>query len=73
MSNPADPNAFAAPLAEMEAHIRDAEARGEQLPPQAYALVAKLRDLIAALQELNGSLGPAPGSVDDGGKPRDDH
>ena len=58
MSNPADPDAFAAPLAEMEAHIKNAEARGEQLPPQAYALVAKLRELITALQELNGTLAP---------------
>ena len=59
MSNPADPDAFSAPLAEMEAHIKEAESRGEQLPPQAYALVAKLRELISALQELNGTLGPA--------------
>lgn len=58
MPNPADPNAFAAPLAEMEAHIKDAEARGEDVPSQAYVLVAKLRELIAALEELDGTIGP---------------
>jgi hypothetical protein len=56
MTNPADPGAFARSLAEMEAHINDAEARGEDVPSQAYLLVARLRELINALQELDGSL-----------------
>lgn len=59
MTNPADPNSFAKPLAEMEAHIKDAEARGEDVPSQAYLLVARLRELINALQELDGSLKPS--------------
>ena len=65
MPTPADPNAFARPLAEMEAHIKDAEARGEQLPPQAYALLAKLRELVDALTELSGALGE-PARAPDG-------
>lgn len=64
MPTPADPNAFAGPLAEMEAHIKEAEARGEQLPPQAYALLAKLRELVEALKELSGTLGQPTGAPD---------
>ena len=59
MTSPADPGAFAKSLAEMEAHIKDAEARGEDVPSQAYLLVARLRELINALQELDGSLKPS--------------
>jgi len=64
MSNPADPNAFARSLTEMEAHIHDAEARGEEVPSQAYLLVARLRELIQALEELDGSLKPTDAPKD---------
>ena len=69
MTNPADPHAVAKPLAEMEAHIKAAEARGEDVPSQAYVLVARLRELITALEELNGSLRPADGADGESGDP----
>ena len=67
MSTPTDPNPFVKPLAEIEAHVSDAEARGEQLPPQAYALLAKLRELVAALRDLDGVLAEPP--ADSAGTP----
>lgn len=45
------------PLAQLEAEIAAAEARGEPLPPQAYEMLAKLRELMGALRNLNESFG----------------
>ena len=49
---------FAGPLAAMEAEIAAAEQRGDPVMPQAYAMVARLRELMSALDGLNASLGP---------------
>jgi len=44
------------PLARLEAEIAAAEAGGEPLPPQAYQMLEKLRELMGALKELNSSF-----------------
>ena len=49
-------NPFAGPLAAMEAEIAAAEARGDPVMPQAYAMVVRLRELMGALSGLEASL-----------------
>jgi hypothetical protein len=45
------------PIAELEAFITEAEARGEAVPPEARMMLDRLRELMAALQGLTASLG----------------
>jgi hypothetical protein len=67
MSDEHTSHPFAGPLAAMEAEIAAAEARGEPVMPQAHAMVARLRELMQALDGLNASLGtgPAPDAAPD--------
>lgn len=45
------------PVAELEAYIAQTEARGEPVPPEARAMLERLRELMAALRDLTASLG----------------
>ena len=63
---------FAGPLAAMEAEIAASESRGEPVMPQAYAMVAKLRELMQALDGLEASLGTPPAAPHPDGPPPDD-
>lgn len=60
MNQPPDPRSLIDPMAQLEAEIEAAEARGEPLPEQAYLMLAKLRELMEALRGLDASLGPPP-------------
>ena len=66
MTNPPDPSAFTGPLRQMEDHIGALEARGEEVPAEAYALVARLRELVTALQDLTATL---PKAAEEPGRP----
>ena len=44
------------PVAELEAFIAQTEARGEAVPPEARAMLARLRELMAALKGLTASF-----------------
>jgi hypothetical protein len=55
-----DLDAFAARADELEARIAEAEARGEDLPPQARAMLASLRELARAVEGLRATLAPPP-------------
>jgi hypothetical protein len=48
------------PLARLEAEIAAAEAGGHPLPPQAYQMLEKLRELMGALKDLNASFEAGP-------------
>ena len=45
------------PVAALEAFIARTEAAGEPVPPEARAMLARLRELMAALKGLTASLG----------------
>jgi hypothetical protein len=44
------------PVAELEAYIAQTEARGEPVPPEAHAMLARLRELMDALKGLTASF-----------------
>jgi hypothetical protein len=44
------------PVAELEAFIAQTEARGEPVPPEARAMLERLRELVAALKGLTASF-----------------
>lgn len=44
-------------LAELEAFIARTEADGEELPPEAVEMIARLREVVRALDGLTSSLG----------------
>ena len=58
------PPAGSDPVAELEAFIARTEAAGEPVPPEARAMLARLREVMAALQALRTSFekGEEPGS-----------
>ncbi len=57
MTGPRDDNPLGAdPVAELEAYIAQAEARGEPVPPEARVMLARLRELMAALRGLSASF-----------------
>ncbi len=57
MTEPTDDNALGAdPIAELEAYIAQREARGEPVPPEAHLMLARLRELMAALRGLTASF-----------------
>lgn len=59
MSTPADGfNAFDEQASRLEAHIADAERRGDPVPEEARAMLASLRELTKALEGLRGSIEP---------------
>ncbi len=47
------------PVAELEKFIADTEARGEPVPEEARAMLARLRELMDALKGLTDSLSDA--------------
>ena len=55
--SPAD---LTGPVAELEAFIAQTEARGEPVPPEARVMLARLRELVAALRDLTDSFGGRP-------------
>ena len=59
-ARPDEPSDLAGPVAELEAFIAQAEARGEPVPPEARVMLARLHELVAALRGLTDSLGPQP-------------
>jgi hypothetical protein len=44
------------PVAELERFIAESEARGDTVPLEAYEMLARLRELMAALRGLTASL-----------------
>ena len=48
---------LATQLHELEAFIAKAEADGEALPPEALEMIARLREIVRALDGLTSSLG----------------
>jgi hypothetical protein len=60
VSEPNDvPGLSGDPVAELEKFIADTEARGESVPAEAHAMLARLRELVAALKGLTDSLANA--------------
>lgn len=50
---------LAAQLRELEAFVERATASGESLPPEALEMIARLREIVQALDGLTSSLGEA--------------
>jgi hypothetical protein len=50
---------LAAQLRELEAFVARADAAGEPLPPEAMEMMARLREIVKALDGLTSSLGDA--------------
>lgn len=48
---------LATQLRELEAFVASSEAAGEALPPEAVEMVARLREIVRALDGLTASLG----------------
>jgi hypothetical protein len=48
---------LAAQLRELEAFVARSATQGEELPPEAIEMVARLREIVAALDGLTSSLG----------------
>lgn len=64
-TQPADPRAgLAAQLQQLEDYVAKAEADGEELPPEALEMIARLREIVRALDALTSSIA--------GGAPPDD-
>ena len=47
---------LATQLRELEAFVASSEAAGEQLPPEAMEMIARLREIVRALDGLTSSL-----------------
>lgn len=56
---PGLPN-FADSLAQLEARIAEADAGGDEVPPEARQMAVKLRELVAALGDLTSTLDISP-------------
>jgi hypothetical protein len=48
------------PVAELEKFIAESEARGDSVPLEAYEMLTRLRELMAALRALTASLAQRP-------------
>ena len=48
------------PVAELEKFIAESEARGDSVPLEAYEMLTRLRELMAALRGLTASLAQQP-------------
>lgn len=58
VAQPADPRAgLAAQLQQLENFVATAEANGDELPPEALEMIARLREIVRALDSLATSLG----------------
>ena len=49
---------LASQLRELEAFVARTEAEGEELPPEAIEMIARLREIVRALDGLTSSMGP---------------
>lgn len=49
---------LAVQLAQLERFIAESESRGEELPPQAVEMIARLREIVSALDGLSTSFDP---------------
>ena len=47
---------LAVQMERLEAYVADARARGEEIPPEAALMIARLRELIGALDDLTQSI-----------------
>jgi hypothetical protein len=65
MKEPPGASAFADSLAQLEAQIAAADARGESIPPEARQMAEKLRELVNALGDLTSTLTPSVQITDD--------
>ena len=45
----------------LQAYVADAHARGEDVPPEADMMIARLKELVGALDDLTSSLKPNDG------------
>ena len=48
---------LASQLRELEAFVARTEAQGEEMPPEAVEMIARLREIVRALDGLTSSLG----------------
>ncbi len=56
MGAPPEVSAFTQSLAELEARIANADAGGAEVPPEARAMLTRLRELVQALNDLTSTL-----------------
>lgn len=63
MTGPGGPELGGDPVVELERFIAESEARGEVVPLEAYEMLARLRELMAALRGLTDSLDQRPPSM----------
>ena len=56
---------LAAQLRELEAFVERSDARGDELPPEAMEMIARLREIVQALDGLTSSMAEAPPPSDD--------
>lgn len=63
MSSPAELAAFTRSLAELEGRIATADAGGADVPPEARAMLTRLRELVQALNDLTSTLGESGGGA----------
>ena len=58
---------LATQLRELEAFVARSESNGDELPPEAIEMIARLREIVQALDGLTSSMGdandPPPGSA----------
>jgi hypothetical protein len=54
-----------AQLRELEAFVARSDARGDELPPEAIEMIARLREIVQALDGLTSSMAEAPPPRDD--------
>lgn len=51
---------LAAQLRELEAFVARSDARGDELPPEAIEMIARLREIVQALDGLTSSMAETP-------------
>jgi len=47
---------LAAQMQRLEAYVADAQARGDEVPPEAVLMIARMKELIGALDDLTKSI-----------------
>jgi hypothetical protein len=56
---------LAAQLRELEAFVARSDASGDELPPEAIEMIARLREIVQALDGLTSSMAEPPAPPDD--------
>ena len=64
---------LATQLRQLEDFVARAESDGEELPPAALEMIARLREIMQALDGLSSTLGASPASPDTPAAPRQEH